>query len=207
MQAYQNIIVTCSKSRKLTKYLYAEYLRKVVKPYVEENKFLLIVDSWGGQTGDVYDDIFPRDYVNSNNNNWTLAIIPSKCTPLVQPCDVYFYRQIKISIKKLQHCTYVIENQRELTQREDALKIHSLLHHQISAPIFRPMILYAWYAAGLVTYEKPKFKNISEVCFPPNLLYCQCNRIAILKCGWCFHELCFVCFYDMYHPKNCTKVN
>ena len=34
----------------------------------------------------------------------TVKIIPSKCTPLCQPCDVYFYRQVKIFIKKLKTC-------------------------------------------------------------------------------------------------------
>ncbi|XP_076667943.1 LOW QUALITY PROTEIN: uncharacterized protein LOC143368769 [Andrena cerasifolii] len=208
MKTYPNTVVTCSKSGKLTKQLYAQYLTNIVKPYVQDNKFLLIIDSWGGgREGTdrrVYDEIFPRD---NNNTNWTLAIIPPKCTPLVQPCDVYFYRQVKIFIKKLQHCTFLMENQRELTQREDAVKIHSLLHHQITAPIFKPMIRYAWYAAGLIDHEKPTFQNLNQVCFPANLLYCECKKISLLKCAWCFKELCFVCVFDQYHPKHCTQNN
>nr|XP_034184618.1 uncharacterized protein LOC117606358 [Osmia lignaria] len=116
-------------------------------------------DSWGVQTGDVYDRVF----VDSNvNETWKLAVIPPKCKPLVQPCDVYFYRQVKIFIKKLQHCTHLLETHLELTQRQDAIHIHSLLHNQLCASVFNNMILYAWYAAGLTTDEKPKFKNMND---------------------------------------------
>lgn len=48
-EEYGNVVVVCSKSGKLTKELFVEYLRKVLKPYVGENQFLLLVDSWGGQ--------------------------------------------------------------------------------------------------------------------------------------------------------------
>lgn len=47
---YKNVLVTCSKSGKLTKQIYTDYLKYCLSPYVENNKFLLLIDSWGGQT-------------------------------------------------------------------------------------------------------------------------------------------------------------
>ena len=53
---------------------------------------------WGGQTSlEMYDEIFIND---DDLPTCQIKIIPPKCTPLCQPCDVYFYRQVKNFIKK-----------------------------------------------------------------------------------------------------------
>ncbi|KAL1514382.1 hypothetical protein ABEB36_003649 [Hypothenemus hampei] len=49
VKEYKNIQVTCSKSGKLTKILYKEFLDTVIKPYVKNDNFLLLIDSWGGK--------------------------------------------------------------------------------------------------------------------------------------------------------------
>ncbi|KYM98426.1 hypothetical protein ALC62_10866 [Cyphomyrmex costatus] len=120
---FKNVVVTCSKSGKLTKELYKQFLQNILVPYVNKNKFMLIIDSWEGQTDpSLHDKIFEND---SGEATCTLKFIPPKCTPLCQPCDVYFYRQVKILIKKLQNAPTLIKNQREIASREDAIKIHS----------------------------------------------------------------------------------
>lgn len=87
---YKNVIVTCSKSGKLTTDLYKKFLTSVILTDVKKNKFLFIIDSWEGQTNPVlYDEIFENE---KGEVMCTLKIIPPKCTPLCQPCDVYFYR-------------------------------------------------------------------------------------------------------------------
>lgn len=57
---FKNIVVSCSKSGKLTKELYIEFLKTCLSPYVEKNNFLLIIDSWGGQTDPILYDILKR---------------------------------------------------------------------------------------------------------------------------------------------------
>lgn len=90
----KNVIVVCSKSGKLTSYLYEQYLKTVLKPYVSNNPFLIIIDSGGDQKNiHIYNEIFINE---ENKPTFNLQIIPPKCTPICQPCDVYFYRQIKI---------------------------------------------------------------------------------------------------------------
>ncbi|GFU29024.1 HTH CENPB-type domain-containing protein [Trichonephila clavipes] len=124
-----------------------DFLIDVMKPYVKEEKFLFLIDSWGGQTNPVLCDEIFRD--DKGIPTCTMKVIPPKCTPLVQLCDVYFYRQVKNFIKRLQNCAYIIEQDREISSREDCIKIQSLVHHQLSAPIFCCMLKYAWFAAKL----------------------------------------------------------
>lgn len=201
---YKNVFVTCSKSGKLTKNIYTDYLKYCLSPYVAQNKFLLLIDSWGGQTDmTLYDDIFDDEVGRAS---CTVKVIPPKCTPICQPCDVYFYRQVKNFIKKLQNCPTLLQQQREIGAREDAIKIHSLLLHQLSAPVFKPMLLYAWYASKLIE-ERPIFLNMNEICFSISIIKksCSCKNVGFIQCAHCKKILCFVCFYDEYHPKTCNS--
>jgi hypothetical protein len=44
---YGDVVVTCSKSGKLTEEVFVNYLETILKPYVGDNEFLLLVDLWG----------------------------------------------------------------------------------------------------------------------------------------------------------------
>ena len=130
----KNVFVVCSKSGKLTSYLYEQYLKTVLKPYVGNNTFLLIVDSLGGQKNiHIYNDIFIN---NDNKPTCNLQIISSKCTATCQPSDVYFYRQVKIIIKRIQNCSDNLINGKKLNSRYDAIRIQSLTHYLLRAPKF-----------------------------------------------------------------------
>ncbi|GFT57299.1 HTH CENPB-type domain-containing protein [Trichonephila clavipes] len=112
------------QSGKLTTALYKDFLIDVMKPYVKEEKFLFLIDSWGGQTNPVLtDEIFTDD---KGIPTCTMKVIPPKRTPLVQPCDVYFYRQVKNFIKRLQNCAYIIEQDREISSREKIVSQNSV---------------------------------------------------------------------------------
>lgn len=152
-EEYGNVYVTCSKSGKLSKSLYQEYLKYVLKPYVLDNEFLYIIDSWTGQTDlSMYDEIFKDQ---DSLPTCSVKVIPGKCTGMCQPLDVFFYRQLKLFIKRLQNCVVLMEEGRDIDSREDCLKKHSLMGHQLAAREFQDMIRYAWYECG-VGDEKPK---------------------------------------------------
>lgn len=121
-----------------------------------------------------------------------------------QPCDVYFYRQVKHFIKRLQNCSYLRE--REIASHEEAIKIHSILHDHLSAPIFKEMLRNAWFASKL-SDEREIFKNVSEVCFSMENLKrpCVCGNIAFIQCSWCRLTVCFPCLYEKYHPATCNR--
>jgi hypothetical protein len=92
-------------------------LDNIIKPYVKKDKFLLILDSWGGQINPA---LYDKKFVDENDEpTCSLKIIPLKYTPLCQPCDVYFYRQVKNYIAKFQNCPVIIAANRELSSRED----------------------------------------------------------------------------------------
>nr|XP_012150444.1 PREDICTED: uncharacterized protein LOC105663774 [Megachile rotundata] len=142
-EGYKNVIVTSSKSGKLTNELYKSFLKSVIQPYVEDKKFLLIIDSCGGQTNmQMYDDLFTTD---EGDCTYTVKVVLPKCMPLIQSCDVYFYRQVKNFLKKIQNCCHllVMEFEREISTREDDIKLHSLIHNQLYASIFVLMLKYA----------------------------------------------------------------
>lgn len=194
---YKNLYVTCSKSGKLTNGIYKLYLQHVLKPYVENNKFCLVLDSWGGQTDMVmYDSMFTDD---QSQSTCMVKVIPHLC----QPCDVYFFRQVKNFISKLQNCHVLLETQQELHNRTDAITIHSLIHNQLSVPIFQAMLSYAWYASKLIT-QRRVFMNVNQVCFPNTIGWekCVCAKVAFIQCAWCRKFICFQCFYDN-HPMHC----
>ncbi|XP_071639392.1 uncharacterized protein [Temnothorax longispinosus] len=176
---YGNVHVTASKSGKLTKELFLNFIKNVLMEYCNKEEFLLILDSWGGQTDSAsLNNIFTDDNKNCSS---TIEIIPSHCTPYCQPCDVYFFRQVKDFIKKLQNSVEVLQNNRQLSTREYAIKIHSLIHHQLSAHIFQNMIEYAWFASKLIP-ERKVFLNVNEVCFSNTICSskCDCTTCAFI---------------------------
>lgn len=107
-------------------------------------------------------------------------------------------------IKRLQNAPTLFKQQREIATLEDAIKIHSLI---LRAPVFVPMIKYAWFASKLIT-ERSIFLNVDDVCFPLTNLKkpcsCQLKDVCFIQCAWCKSTLCFKCFYDDYHAKICT---
>lgn len=154
-------------------------------PYVQNDDFLLIADSCRDQTDvKVYDDMFINDWGDST---FTLKVVPPSCGPLAQPFYVYFQRQVRNFVQKIRDCPYLLQNKRDISSGEDAIKIHSLLHHQLMAPIFRPMD-YVWFASGFVT-ERSVFLNVKQVCFFVDTLKkpkCQCDQQPpFIQCFYC----------------------
>jgi len=202
-ECYDNIHVTASKSGKLTKDHFSQFVVNIIKPYCNDNEFLLILDSWGGQTDPAhFNSVFTDD---DGNCSATVEIIPPHCTPYCQPCDLYFFRQVKNFIRRIQNSVEVLQQNRQLSSREDAIKIHSLIHSQLSAGAFTDMIEYAWFASKLIP-KRNVFRNVNEICFPPDLRKnkCICNTPSFIHCANCRKFICFKCFYDVYHPNNCS---
>ncbi|KAJ4450662.1 hypothetical protein ANN_02091 [Periplaneta americana] len=53
------------------------------------------------------------------------------------------------------------------------MKMHSVIHNQLSAPVYRPMLQYSWQSAGYVNPEQVSdFKNVIQVAFDCSALEC-----------------------------------
>jgi hypothetical protein len=137
-----NIHVSCSKSGKLTKTHIQYWAENVLSPSVSED-CLLLLDSWSGQTDpSIYDDIFIENITCKQMQ------IPPKTTGDIQPLDRYFFRQWKYFKQNIYDRVSIDQINIDICCRNCILKMHSLIHNQLSAKTFSPMIKYSWYSSG-----------------------------------------------------------
>ena len=111
-----NVVLTCSISGKLSSSHYRYYLENVLKKVVK-GSFLLLIDSWNGQKDiQMHNEVFGVKNVDeeddepdeSQSSMCKVCIIPPGTTSICQPCDVYFYRQVKLLTRKATHGLRVI---------------------------------------------------------------------------------------------------
>ena len=89
-----NVVVSCSKSGKLTTSLVQYWIDNVLKPTIGNQKCLLLFDYSAGQCNEtLYADL---KYLKRLE-------IPMKTTAIIQPCDVYYNRQYKYLVRKMYH--------------------------------------------------------------------------------------------------------
>jgi hypothetical protein len=67
----------------------------------------------------------------SSEPTCSLKIVPPKCTPMCQLCDVYFYRQVKNYIAKFKNGSVLIAASHKLSTREDCVKMLAFVNHQL----------------------------------------------------------------------------
>ena len=125
----ENVYLTASKSRKLTTGLVGTYTSVVLRPYIESKPFLLILDSWSGQSQSHLFDKFKNE---SGDSTCTIKYIPPGCTAYCQPLDTYLHRQIKDLLKKFYNSTYLLQEGRQINTRNDAVKLYSLIKSSFS---------------------------------------------------------------------------
>ncbi|CAF3482491.1 unnamed protein product [Rotaria sp. Silwood2] len=134
-----NIILTCSKSGKLTSSLVEYWRDEVLKPLIDNKKYLLISDCWGAQQADsIYEKV----------TNIKRLEIKKKTTSIIQPLNVYFNRQYKVIARKLYDYIRLHNVDINLAQRNNIIKMNPLIHNQLSSRIFNGMIRYAWFKSG-----------------------------------------------------------
>jgi hypothetical protein len=188
-----NIVLTCSKSGKLTSSLVEYWIDKVLKPLVGKNNCLLISDCWNAQGAEgMYDKL----------KNLKRLEIPKKTTSTIQPLDVYFNRQYKVIARKLYDYIRLHNVDINLAQRNNIIKLNSLIHNQLSSKTFNCMIRYAWFQSGYLKNHPGTFKNVKELCFTFKDNSCSidnCNETTFICCSWCEKSLCINHFFIDYH--------
>lgn len=90
-----NVVITCSKSGKLTSSLVRYWCDTCLAPSVHK-KCLLLSDSYSGQND-------PKIYEDIKSKSVERIMIPKNTTCDIQPLDRYFNRQVKILIKRIYH--------------------------------------------------------------------------------------------------------
>ena len=189
-----NVVVTCSKSGKLTSSLVQYWIDNVLKPTIGNQKCLLLSDYWGGQRDEtLYADL---KYLKRLE-------IPKKTTAMIQPCDVYYNRQYKYFVRKMYHHVRLYDLDIQLAQRNNIIKLNSLVYNQLSSPKFYSMIQYAWYQSGYSTINSGAFENVKETCFSFDNNHCRLQGCTdptpFIKCAYCDDILCLEHFFEKYH--------
>ena len=188
-----NVTVTCSKSGKLTSSLVEYWIQNVLKPAVGDEKVLLLLDVWGGQTD-------PALY--STMKHLRLEIIPKKTTSMIQPLDLTFNRQYKRLVRTIYDHVRLYDLNCNLSQRNNIIKLTSLCYNQICSKKFLPMHRYSWFQGGYLEKDPGPFDNVEELCFRFRDFDCHeksCANIPLIQCSYCEKVLCFNHFFELYH--------
>lgn len=161
------------------------------------NRFLLLIDQWSPQT-----NIEKYEVNLTKSQRCELMVIPGKTTATKQPCDTYFFRQWKEMAKRCYHRVSIDQLNIGLRNRDSVIKLQSLVYNQLSSPIFRPMISFAWSKCGYIPRQHSNFSNVIELCFSFEDNNCpikHCQESPFINCSHCRQLLCFEHFFLAYH--------
>jgi len=189
-----NVLVTCSKSGKLTTSLVQYWINNVLKSTIGTRNCFLLSDYWGGQRDEkLYAEL----------KHLKRLEIPKKTTAMMQPCDVHYNRQYKYLVRRMYHHVRLYDLEVHLAQRNNIIKMNSLVYNQLSSPKFYPIIQYAWYQSGYLTTNPGTFENVKQICFSFNDNCCHLQRCAdstpFIKYAYCDKVLCVEHFFENYH--------
>ena len=135
-----------------------------------------------------------------------VKIIPPGATPIIQPLDVFFFRQWKSFTKKFTDRVLLDNSYIGLHNRNTIITLHGLIHNQFSSPRFKSMIRYAWKKSGFLieidAFDHPNhviFDTLLESCFNAN-----CYSSSFIQCSWCRKHLRLAHFFDL--PHYCQEL-
>jgi hypothetical protein len=98
-----------------------------------------------------------------------------------------------------------------LYQRDNILKLQSLVHNQFSAERFVEFTRHSWRMAGYVEEQGERFMTPNCYCFAgdlPDECGCGgCQEGSFIRCAHCEEVLCFTHFYSDYHYHGDRRVH
>ena len=84
---------------------------------------------------------------------------------MIRPLDVYFNRQYKLIARKMYDYVRLYGIEINLAQRNNIIRMNSLIDNQLSSKSFTRMIQYAWFQSGYLQADPGSFRNVKEACF------------------------------------------
>ena len=131
--------------------------------------------------------------------------IQRKTTSKIQPLDVFFNRQWKVIVRRVYERVLLDELEIHLAQRNNIIRLQSLIHNQLLSSVFTPMIFYAWFKSDYTDIDPDPFQTVTEICFKFKQDYCDissCERFALIRCTYCNKILCLHGFFVNYHTHG-----
>lgn len=153
------------------------------------------MDSWFGQNDPkLYED------ASSANTHIKRIQIPQHTTDEIQPLDRYSNHQLKNFVKVLYHHVALDEIDSNLYERNNIIRLVSLIHNQLDAPVFQKMIIYSWFASSYTKADPTPFLNFNQVCFIHENKHITCaasprSESIFITCSHCGEKLCFQHFF------------
>ena len=93
-------------------------------------------------------------------------MMPPKTTSIIQPLDVFFFRPWKVFLRYISDHILLMDINVSLQERNNIIKLQSLIHFQFSAERYKVMIRYAWFKAGYnVSSDDVVFLTPATFCF------------------------------------------
>ncbi|GMR59522.1 hypothetical protein PMAYCL1PPCAC_29717 [Pristionchus mayeri] len=196
-----NLVVSAGKSHIMTKAHMKEWVSKCIfTPSITSSDLVILLDSWTSfrDTAAIDSSLPPGKTLHTRQ-------IPPGATGICQPLDVYFFRPFKGLVRRIQSYAFKHHPEFIVYQRDNILILLSLAYRIMCNPFFRPLIQYAWYAAGyLDNPPTARFKTPVEACFPRSVYSKKCSSVGCLLysfivCPKCDQNMCFKCFVVGFH--------
>lgn len=136
-------------------------------------------------------------------------IIPERTTSDLQPLDVIFNRQYKIFVNRITEQAHYDDMIGDVTSREGIMNMHSLIWNQLSSPIYRDMIRWAWHKTDAnfdnneISHVPPMMVRAVQFAF--NETHCDidtCTDHPFTRCSHCGKVFCLrhflarTCFHN-----------
>jgi hypothetical protein len=144
-------------------------------------KFLLFLDCWKTQPDlTKFRAVFP-------DQNSQLLIFSEGSTGYLQPQDLSLFRLWQFIHQKIEHYTHINRTELTISDRQYFINIHSIIHNQLSAPLFTNLIKSGFIQARITNETTGQIEKPKDVCFRFYDLYCSinnCNERTLLMCAW-----------------------
>jgi len=160
---------------------------------------VLLIDSWTGHCPNTISNLTPP------GTHIITMIIPKGTTGKIQPLDVYGFRIWKNFAKRFSVTVLLLKSNINLHERNNIIKLQSLIHNQLSSPRYQNLFKYSWFKSGYTNKRPDEFENPVYFSFDETSTKCHiegCNNIAVVRCSWCNMSLCLKHFFVEYHYCN-----
>ena len=127
-----------------------------------------------------------------------LWLLPKKIED-IQSCDKHLFRQWKYFYQRRFDHVAIDQLNIDLRLRSHILKLHFLIHNQLSSDRFCMIIKYAWYSCGYTKQKPRQFQGVGDNCFSFTVDECSiddCNKRSLTTCSWCDGVLRFHYFLN-----------
>src|SRR5262249_24840575 len=141
-----NIAANAGTSHIMDKPSLLDFAKACLLPTAPQ-KCAFIIDAW--TTWKDKDNTLTQ-LIEASGEEIAFYTIPDGATRTTQPLDVMFFRQWKDFVQKFSDKVILEDLDVILYQRDNVLKLQSLVHNQFSAPRFVDFIRYTFHKSGYI---------------------------------------------------------